>query len=201
LKKILPFFSYFFHPLFIAVFATVFYFLMTNRYFAYEIIYLYIIQILLVTVFIPLAIFYLLVVSKKIESMMAPKVAERRIPLIMHIVLLTVLITQSVTKATIPELFYFFLGSMISSCMALILVFCRKKASLHMLGMASLTIFCIASCIHFQTREVLIITLLLFCNGLVASSRLFMKAHTANELVIGYVIGLLPQLFLLFLWL
>lgn len=201
MKKTLPFFSYFFHPLFTAVMAAVFYFLITNRYFPYEITYLYIIQILLVTVFIPLAIFYLLIISKKIESMMAPKVSERRIPLLLHILLLGILITQSVTKESIPELFYFFLGCMMSSFLALLLVFFQKKASLHMLGMASLTAFCISCSIHFQTKEVVFISLLLFCNGLVASSRLFMKAHSTNELIIGYLIGLFPQLFLLFFWL
>ncbi|MEO8234959.1 MAG: hypothetical protein ABI549_06045 [Flavobacterium sp.] len=108
---------------------------------------------------------------------------------------------KSITKEVIPELFYFFLGSIISSVIALLLVYLKKKASLHMLGISSLTVFCISCCIHFQVREVLIISLLLLCNGLVASSRLYMKAHTTKELVLGYLIGLFPQLLLLFFWL
>jgi membrane-associated phospholipid phosphatase len=137
----------------------------------------------------------------KIDSMMVTKVAQRKTPLVLHIVLLTVLITKSITKDTFPELFYFFLGSIISSIVALILVYFHKKTSLHMLGMAALTVFCISCCIHFQVREVVFISLLLFCNGLVASSRLFMKAHSTKEVILGYLIGLFPQLLLLFFWL
>ena len=137
----------------------------------------------------------------KIDSVMVTNVSQRKIPLIIHILLLSVLIVKSITRETIPELFYFFLGSIISSAIALLLVYFSKKVSLHMLGMASLTVFCIGSCMHFQVREVIIISTLLFCNGLVASSRLYMKAHTTKELVLGYLIGLFPQLLLLFFWL
>lgn len=202
MKKLLAFFSYLFHPIFISVFATLFYFfVVTDRYFVYEAIYLFTLQVLLVTVFIPLACFYLLVTLGKIDSMMVTKVAQRKTPLVLHICLLLVLITKSITKDNLPELFYFFLGSMISSTIALILVYFHKKASLHMLGMSSLTVFCISASIHFQVREVVLLSGLLFCNGLVASSRLSMKAHSNKELLLGYTIGLLPQLLLLFFWL
>lgn len=201
LKKILPFFSYLFHPIFISVLSTVFYFFVTDGYFIYETVYLYIIQVLILTVFVPLALFYLLIMLGKIDSMMVSNVSQRKIPLVFHIILLSILITKSITKDTIPELFYFFLGSIISSSLALVLVYFNKKASLHMLGMASLTAFCISCCLHFQAREIIVISVLLLCNGFVASSRLFMKAHTTNELFLGYLIGLFPQLLLLFFWL
>lgn len=202
MKKILPFFSYLFHPIFISVLATIFYFfIITNRYFVYETIYLYIIQVLLVTVLIPLTGFYLLIMIGKVDSIMVTKVSQRKIPLIFHIILLSLLIIKSITKEIIPELFYFFLGSIISSVIALSLVYLNKKASLHMLGISSLTVFCISCCIHFQVREVVIISFLLLCNGLVASSRLYMKAHTTKELVLGYLVGLFPQLLLLLFWL
>lgn len=202
MKRILPFFSYLFHPIFISVLATVFYFFVTtDRYFVYETIYLYIIQVLLVTVFIPLSIFYLLIMLGKIDSVMVTNVSQRKIPLVIHIILLSILIIKSITKESIIELFYFFLGSIISSLIALMLAYFSKKISLHMLGMASLTVFCVSICIHFQVHEVIIISTLLFCNGLVASSRLYMKAHTTRELILGYLIGLFPQLLLLFFWL
>ncbi|SNA82372.1 conserved membrane hypothetical protein [Flavobacterium psychrophilum] len=202
MKKILPFFSYLFHPIFISVLATVFYFFITkDRYFIYEAIYLYTIQVLIVTVFIPLAIFYLLIVLEKIDSVMVTNVSQRKIPLIIHISLLSLFIIRSVTKETVPELFYFFLGSIISSLIALLLVYFGKKVSLHMLGMASLTVFCISSCMYFQVREIIIISTLLLSTGLVASSRLYMKAHSIKELVLGYLIGLFSQLLLLFFWL
>lgn len=128
---------------------------------------------------------------------MVTNVSQRKIPLLLHIILLLILITYTITKDTIPELFYFFIGSIISSLIALILVYFEKKISLHMLGISSLTVFCISSCIHFQVYEIQFISILLFCNGLVASSRLYMKAHSTNELILGYLIGLLPQMIVL----
>ncbi|WP_309608162.1 hypothetical protein [Flavobacterium sp.] len=201
MKKILPFFSYLFHPIFISVFATVFYFLVSERYFIYETIFLYIIQVLIITVFIPLIFFYLLIISKKIDSIMIANVSQRKIPLLMQILLLSILSFKTFTLDVIPELFYFFLGSIFSSLLALILVFFHKKISLHMLGVSALTLFCVAGSIHFQIKEVVFVTILLLCNGLVASSRLYMKAHSSEELVLGYTIGVIPQIILLYFWL
>jgi hypothetical protein len=38
-------------------------------------------------------------------------------------------------------------------------------------------------------------------NGVIASSRLVMKAHTPKELIIGFFSGAIPQLLLLVVWL
>jgi membrane-associated phospholipid phosphatase len=132
---------------------------------------------------------------------MVTQVSERKIPLIIHILLLIILVYKSITQDNIPELFYFFVGSIISSFIALILVFFKKKASLHMLGIGALTVFCICSSIYFHANNMVFLTFLLLCNGFVASSRLYMKAHTLKELIAGYIIGILPQLILLFFWL
>lgn len=201
MKKILPFFSYAFHPIFISVMAALFYFTSTQGYFNYETMYLYIIQILIITVFIPLASFYLLVSLQKIDSIMVTKVEQRKIPLFLQSLLLSSLIFKSITIDVLPELFYFYLGSIISTFLALILALFHKKASLHMLGISSLTVFCMACSLHFQFRIPILIAVILLINGLVASSRLYMKAHTVFELTLGYTIGALPQLILLLFWL
>lgn len=201
MKKILPFFSYAFHPIFISVFAVVFFFFTTTGYFNYETIYLYVIQTLIITVFIPLAIFYLLITLNKIDSIMVTDVSQRKIPLIIQSALFGTLLFKSFTMEVSPELYYFFLGSMISSFIALLLVYFKKKASLHMLGMASFTVFCIGCMMHFGIKNSYFVSGLFLCNGLVGTSRFEMKAHTLTELTVGYAIGLIPQLVLLFFWL
>lgn len=137
----------------------------------------------------------------KVDSVMLSNVSQRKIPLFIHIALLTYLIIQITTRNNIPELFFFFAGSIASSYIAILLVFFNKKISLHMLGMSSLTIFCIGLCIHFNVKVIIFISILILFNGLVASSRLYMNAHTTNELILGYLTGLIPQLILLFFWL
>ena len=70
-----------------------------------------------------------------------------------------------------------------------------------MIAVSALTVFVIGLSIHNQTRNIDMIAFLVLMNGFVASSRLEMKAHTPKELVIGFISGVLPQLFLLPFWL
>jgi hypothetical protein len=197
LKKILPVFSYIFHPIFISVFAVLYYFLVTNGYYNYETVYLYVIQTLIITVFIPIACFYLLVTLKKIDSIMVTNVSQRKIPLFIQILLCIALIIKSFTPINLPELFFFFLASIFSSAIALTLAFYHKKISLHMLGMASLTVFCVFCSLKFGFKNITFLSTLIALNGFVASSRLTMKAHTKTELILGFIIGAIPQIIIL----
>jgi membrane-associated phospholipid phosphatase len=131
---------------------------------------------------------------------MIANVSQRKTPLTIQIGLFVTLFLKSFTLEFSPPLFYFFLGSSISSLLALVLVFYNRKISLHMLGMSSLTFFGIAVMIYFGNKNIVIPTLLIFCNGLVAASRLEMKAHTPTELILGYLVGILPQVLLSFYW-
>jgi membrane-associated phospholipid phosphatase len=169
---------------------------MNPKYFSLDIVYLLLLQITIITVFIPLAFFYLLTQTGKIDSVMINNVSERKIPLILHILLVSALIKKNDLNINIPELYYFFLGTIVSSVIALILVFFKIKASLHMLAIGGLTMFCIAISICFQTQNIQFIATLLVCNGIIGTSRLLMKAHTIDELILGYIIGFLPQLIL-----
>jgi hypothetical protein len=42
---------------------------------------------------------------------------------------------------------------------------------------------------------------MILMTGVVASSRLEMQAHTGKEILIGLLLGVLPQLLFLYLWL
>lgn len=202
MKKILPFFSYLFHPLFVPIFALVFYYaLQTDRYFSYDEIYIHLIQVLVITVFIPLMVFYLLLINRRIDSIMVADVGQRKIPLFLHIVLLLLLLSKTTTKGSFPELYYFFLGSVVSSGFALLFTFFNKKVSLHMLGITSLSVFVISLSYHFNYHSLVLGTMILLCSGLVGSSRLVMKAHNPIELIMGTIIGISPQLYLLLFWL
>jgi hypothetical protein len=186
----------------VPIFAAIFYFaLVKDHYYSYDMLYWVLVQVLVFTLFIPLLLFYLLVHYKKIDTIMAAKVSERKIPLVANCLLLLALILKVTTKENLPELYYFYAGSIMSSLIALLLVFFKQKASLHMVAIAGLTAFVLGLLLHFQIKSTLLVALLLFCNGLVATSRLTLKAHTHDELTIGFFIGLLPQLFLLNYWL
>lgn len=201
LRKILPAFSYFFHPLFISVYAVLLFFFFGKHNYNYQEVYLVIIQIVIITIFIPITIYYFLLSLGKVDSIMMAQKNQRRLPLLIHAILLLILIRKSITIDYFPVLYFFFLGSFISTFWAFVFLFTKFKVSLHQLAITSITIFVIGLSMHFNVRMIWVIVPLLFCNGFVASSRLAMKAHTPTELILGGLIGAIPQIGLLYLWL
>ncbi|RTY95722.1 hypothetical protein EKL98_16790 [Flavobacterium bomense] len=132
---------------------------------------------------------------------MLADISQRKIPLVIQCFLTILLIQKSITIYHFPELYFFFLAGLLSTIIALIFLFYKIKASLHMIAVSALTVFVIGLSIHNQAQNIDVIAFLVLMNGFVASSRLEMKAHTPKELVIGLISGLLPQLFLLSFWL
>lgn len=201
LKKILPFFSYAFHPIFIPMMAVFFYISFDFSNFKIGEIYFILFQIVILTILIPIALFFLLRSIGHIDSIMLANLSQRKIPLILQCFLMILLVRKSITIEYYPELHFFFLGTLFSTIIALLLLFVKTKASLHMLGIAALTVFVFGLNIHHQANTIYVIPFLILINGFVASSRLEMNAHTPKELVIGLIIGSVPQLLLLSLWL
>ncbi|NHM05803.1 hypothetical protein G4D82_01090 [Flavobacterium sp. CYK-4] len=201
LKKILPLFSYLFHPILIPLFGTLLYLFGYDNGFAGLAKFLILAQVVLITILLPITLLYFLKITGKADSMMLPDINQRKIPLLIQLVLVGILLSRSFTTDNVPELFYFFLGGMMSTTLALLLVFLKFKASLHMIGISALTAFVIGMSIHHFDHALLEISGLFIVSGLVGSSRLQMKAHSGIELAIGYAIGFVPQLALWVFWL
>lgn len=201
MKKIFPFFSYFFHPIFIPLLGTFFYVLLDSHYFTLPQYLILFLQIIIITILLPIAFFYLLRTFGKIETVMLSDISQRKIPLILQIMLFAVLVEKSITFDRFPSLFFFFVGGIFSTMFAFFLLYFKTKASIHMIGISSLTVFIIGLSIHNQINTINTVAFFIIMNGVVASSRLVMKAHTNKELVIGFLCGVIPQTVLLYFWL
>ena len=201
MKKILPIFSYIFHPLFTPIQACLFYFLFHLADYNLELIRTLFLQIAIVTIFTPMALYYLLRYTGKVDSIMIADSEQRKIPLVFQSFLIILLLRKIIPLEHYPELHFFFLGALFSILSALILLYAKTKASLHMLAISALTVFVFGLNIHLQMGNIYIVPILLLMNGFVASSRLVMQAHTPRELIIGLLLGSIPQLAFLFLWL
>ncbi|WP_281323159.1 hypothetical protein [Flavobacterium aestivum] len=201
MKKILPVFSYIFHPLFIPTIATFVYFLFAFSNFRIEEIIIVLTQVTTLTILIPIAFYFFLRSTGKINSIMIVNIDQRKIPLLVQCFIIILLVQKSITIERYAELHFFFLGALLSTIIALILLFCKIKASLHMLAISSLTVFVFGLNIHHQANAIYLVLFFVLSSGFVASSRLEMNAHTPKELLIGLLIGSLSQLSLLFLWL
>jgi hypothetical protein len=201
MKKLLPVFSYIFHPLFIPVYATLFYFLVTQNFFYRHEIYLVFIQVLILTVLLPISLYYLLRSLGVIRSKMMLDKKERKMPLAFYSVLLFILIKHSFSVFVIHELYYYFLGILISTVLALAFVLFNYKASLHVMSIVSLTVFVISISAYYHIRFLSTIAFFIICTGMVASSRLQAKAHSGSEIVLGALLGIIPQAGLWLIWL
>jgi hypothetical protein len=200
-KKCLPLFSYIFHPIFSSIYGTLFFFVIAKNYFNNPQIYITLIQVTILTVLMPLSMYFLFRSLGLLSSFTEASISERRMPIVIQAILLFVLIKYSISKEMFTELYYFFLGGLLSTLVVLSAVLLKFKASLHMIGISALTAFIYGLSVYYQLPFTYLIGICIICMGFVASSRLYKKAHTPIELIAGIFIGMVPQLLLFKYWL
>jgi len=193
--------SYVFHPLFIPMGGTISYFLVTPRLNSLQLQSGNILPIFILTIIIPIILFLILKNLGLISSIFAPKLGERKYPLYFSMIIYLMILYKVIPLNYINELYYFFVGLLVATFSTLLLLFARIKVSIHLMGMGSILIYLIGLSIHFEVNITFAIALFTLMSGLVATSRLFMKAHTKVELLIGFLTGFCSQLFVLKYWL
>lgn len=193
--------SYIFHPLFMPLLGAVLYFRVTPRYLEPELIYANLLAIAILTIFIPLVIFFLLKNLNVVATIYLKNVKERKFPLMIQCILFLLILKMVFDPYENPELYYYFVGMLFSAFSALVMVLFNVKVSLHQMGVAGVVLFLVGLSAHFKINLLLTISFFLFVNGWVASSRLNSNAHTYPELGIGFLLGAIPQLILFNLWL
>ncbi len=181
--------------------ATIGYFLVTPRLYELNFKIDVAITISIFTIFIPILLFILLKRFKLIDSIFVKEVSQRKIPLYVYVLVLFLIITKVITKSIFAELYDFFLATLIASVACLILVLFRIKASMHIMGISGLVMFLIVLSITYQVNITFALSVLILMIGLVGTSRLFLKAHTFVELILGFFIGWIPQLLVMSDWL
>lgn len=181
--------------------ASLIYFLFAFSHYRIEEIVIVLTQIITLTIFIPIAFYFFLRSTGRIDSIMIANIDQRKLPLLLQCFIIILLVQKSITIEKYESLHFFFLGALLATLAALISLFFKIKASLHMLAISSLTVFVFGLNMHYQANSIYLVLFLVITSGFVASSRLEMNAHTPKELMIGLLIGSISQLLLLFLWL
>lgn len=200
MHHILKSISLIFHPLFMPIAGVIFYFAKTPRFVETEIIWAKLISLSILTIALPILLFFLLKTLGKINSLHLATTKERIVPLVLHAVIILMIITQILKPERYVELYYFFVGILISTLSCLILAFFKFKASIHMIAVSGLFMFLIALSIHFKININNVLAVMCIIIGAVATSRLHLKAHSYTELIMGFVVGLFPQLILVTHW-
>lgn len=188
LSRFLPIFSFIFHPIFISVYGTIFYFLFVPNNISETGQVLTLIQVTILTTLLPLVSHFLLVTLGKVQSFTEATLEERKIPLMIQMVLFFILL-EIKNFDDLTELYCFYLGGLIAALLAFVAVLFKYKASLHMIGITSLATFVYCLVYVNELPFIYMVAFTFVCVGLVASSRLHMKSHTVNELILGSFIG------------
>lgn len=193
--------SYFLHPLFIPIGGTVAYFIVSPKYIPLEIQSANIVPIFILTVIIPIVTFLILKNLGLVNSIFLETITERKYPLYVHISILLLILYQVIPNNYVIELYFYFTGLLGAAMACLFLLFFHFKVSLHLVGISSLLMFIVSLSIHFEINLILAISILILLTGSVATARLYLKAHTGTEVIMGLFIGLISQLLTIQYWL
>ena len=201
MKFFLKIASFIFHPLLMPLLGTVIYYKVTPKYIDPDLVITEYLAVTIITILIPIVIFFLLKNLGVVETIYLKEVKERKFPLMIQCILLLLIIKMVFDPYEDPEMYYFFVGMVFSAFSALVMLFFKIKVSLHQMGVAGILMFLIGLSAHFKINLLISISFFLFVNGWVASSRLNSDSHTYPELGIGVLFGVLPQLILFNSWL
>jgi len=195
LRKFLGIFSYIFHPVFIPLIATgCFYYLSQNFYNTTE-IYITLIQVAIMTFLLPVILFLFLKSFKMLtSSIMVKDTSERKAPVFLNIVLMYILVFQILLLNRSNELKLFLTAYAVSYSIVFLSLFFKKKYSLHMLSFSAFVMFMMHTAQSYYLPFIFPLCILILLLGLLASSRLVLQAHTTREILIGCLIGIIPQL-------
>ncbi len=193
--------SYIFHPLLMPILGVIFYFSKSPRFIPVDIIRAKLVSLFILTIVLPILLFFLLKTLGKVRSINLNTTKERILPLILNCVVIILVLQRILSPTQIIELYYFFVGILISTITCLILAIAKFKASIHMIAVAGVFMFFVALSFHFSININGTLALMIIIIGAVATSRLHMQAHTYKELIMGFFVGLIPQILLVPYWL
>ncbi len=193
--------SYIFHPIFIPLAGTMAYFVLTPKYSPPVVQAGNILPVFILTVIIPIITFIILKNIGVVHTIAMSSAKERKYPFYISIILLLLIVYKVIPNNYVAELHYFFAGLVAGTFSALLLLFVNFKTSIHLVGMGSLLMYLINLSVHFEINITIALSVLIIATGLVASSRLYLKAHKKAEVIIGFFIGVCSQLLTIKFWL
>ncbi len=192
--------SFLFHPIIMPLLAVIFYFSKSPRYLPFDVIRAKVTSLFILTILLPILSYFLLKTLGKTKTIYLKTTKERVIPLLINGVIILLILKRVLPINQIPELYFFFIGTLISTMTCLALALANFKASIHMIAIAGVFMFAIALSIHFSININGSLALMAIITGAIATSRLHLKAHTPIELLFGFFIGFVPQIILMNYW-
>ena len=186
------------HPNILPTAGTFLYFIFITRPYEKNLQLIILSLVFTLTYIVPILLLFFLKNFGFIKDFQVSTIKERRIPVIFMILILYFLGNTIIQIPMIRNLGILFYGTSLSLISIYILFSVKLKSSLHLVSMGNMFGFFLIMTNIYNLSILYIILLLIFLSGILASSRLYLKAHTPLELLIGFFLGFVCQ-FILFI--
>lgn len=179
------------HPIVIPTVGVMIYFLLSPVFFDRHQKFTILFLIFAITYLLPLLALIVLKRFKMIKSYQLEGINERKIPLGIMIVVFYALANTLNQIPNLRELSVLFYSASFGLVLIYILLYFKIKASIHLISIGlPLGFFIILGLINSQSYLIVIIITILLA-GVLASSRLHLKAHTPKEIYLGFFLGII----------
>lgn len=196
--KLHKFISTILHPIVLPTAGAFLYFIFITQQFEKRLQLIILGLIFILTYIVPILLLFFLKNFGFIKNFQVSTIKERRVPVIFMIFILYFLGNTIIQIPMIRNLGILFYGTSLSLICIYILFSAKLKSSLHLVSMGNMLGFFLIMTNINNLSILFIIIPLIFLSGILASSRLYLKAHTPIELLIGFFLGFISQ-FILFI--
>jgi hypothetical protein len=152
-----------------------------------------------VSYFIPLLILILLKKTKIIKNYQPKSVEERKLPIALMTIVFYLFGNSLNSIDNLIDLGLLFHAISLGLFLIYILFYFKIKASIHLLSLGLYAGFFMVLSIEYAQSFTSVIMTIILLAGLLASSRLHLKAHTPKEIYVGFFIGTLAPFCLQYL--
>jgi len=145
------------------------------------------------TYIVPLILLLILKIFGVINSFQLTSIRERKIPLIIMIILFYILGNTLTNFNVLRDFGILFYATSFGLIVVYLFFILKIKVSLHLLSMGIIVAFFITVGIKYSISILPLIMVCFFFSGLLGSSRLHLKAHTPKEVYLGFFFGMVAQ--------
>lgn len=192
--------SYFFHPINFPIIGTILFFLYIPKFIFKPQEHIIIAVIFIGTYIFPILLLWLMKRFEMIKSYHMVTIEERKFPLLLFISL-SFIIGHWLYKSKIVDLLsLFFFGYGLSLICVYLFLYRKIKISLHTLAISGLIGFLVYFSYSYKINLIMILAILFVLAGLVGSTRLKLRAHQLNEVLLGGLIGISAQFLVYFIY-
>lgn len=198
--KFAKFISYFFHPINFSIIGSILYFLYIPRYIFKPLEYNILIVVFIGTYLFPVLLLLFMKRFRMIENYQMRGIEERKFPTLLFTGI-TLIIWNWLHKTNLVDLLsLFYLGYAICLLLSYVLLYFKKKISLHTAAIGGLIGFLIYFSLYYEINILPLLVVLFALSGLIASARLKLNAHTVSEILLGFLLALISQFLVYFIY-